>query len=139
MTPRQLEILQHALGCDKHGTSTHPGVRGSEPFYRNRFCAGTSDEPDCKVLVEMGYMVQHERTQMLPYFNCSVTDSGVKAMIEASPRPVKPTRSQQRYRDFLDFADAFGGSFREFLQIQKTDWYKRIKSGQPIRSIWDLE
>lgn len=139
MTPRQLEILQHALGCDKHGTSDHPHVGGNAPFYRNRFCAGISDEPDCVTLVELGYMVQHQRTEWLPYFNCSVTNAGVKAMIEASPKPVKPTRSQQRYRDFVDFADAFPCSFKEFIQIQNTDWYKRLKSGQPLRSIWDWE
>ncbi len=38
MTPRQLEILQHALGVDKYGQGD---------MYRNHFCAGGDDEAVC--------------------------------------------------------------------------------------------
>lgn len=110
MTARQLEIVQHALGVDKHGCTP----KGFTPYTRNHFCAGEADEPDCRALVELGLMVQHERTQWLPYFNCSVTDVGKKAMHQESPAPPRLTRSERRYRDFLD-ADS-GYSFIEWLR-----------------------
>jgi len=119
MTPRQLEILQHTLGCDKYGQNAHryvPAHPDYFPYHRNHFCAGASDEPDCRALVEMGFMQQHQTTQWLPYFNCSATEAGIKAMREASPKPPRLTRSQKRYQDFLDWADATNGNFRQFLQ-----------------------
>lgn len=93
MTAKQLEILQHALGVDQYG-------RGR--MYRNHFCAGGDDEAVCRELVAMGYMCQHATTDVFPYFNCSVTDAGKRAMREASPKPPKLTRAQRRYRAFLD-------------------------------------
>ena len=108
MTSRQLEILQHALGVDQYGQG---------PEYRNHFCAGESDEPDCRELVEMGYMQQHATTKWLPYFNCSVTRAGKAAMRADSPKPPKLTRAQRRYGDFLS-ADT-GRSFIEWLKDQQ--------------------
>jgi hypothetical protein len=102
MTPRQLEIIQHALGCNKYGMNDHPNVSHREPYYRNHFCAGDRDEDDCKALVALGYMVQHKTTDWLPYYNCSVTSKGIRAMLEESPRSPKLTRSQKRYRAWLD-------------------------------------
>ena len=116
MTPRQLEIIQHALGCDQYGNNAHPEYTpGPEdfPYHRNRFCAGSRDEPDCRILVEMGFMQQHRTTEWLPYFNCSVTKAGKKAMREESPAPPKLTRSQRNYREFLR-AD-LGITFREWI------------------------
>jgi hypothetical protein len=110
VTKRQLEILQHALGADEHGRIR----RYSE---RNHFCAGPDDEPDCRELVTMGYMRQHATTDVFPYFNCSVTDAGRKAMREESPVPPKLTRSQLRYQRFLN-ADT-GHSFREWLKYER--------------------
>lgn len=104
-TPRQLEILQHALGVDQYG-------RG--PMYRNHFCAGESDEPDCRELVALGLMKEHARTSWLPYFNCSVTEEGQRVVREESPKPPKLTRSQRRYQRFLD-ADT-GHSFGDYLK-----------------------
>ncbi len=104
MTPEQLQILQHSLGVDKHGQGD---------LYRNHFCAGGSDETICRELVEMGFMQQHLTTEMYPYFNCSVTDAGKEAVRRESPKPPKFTRSQKRYRAFLN-ADC-GLSFREWL------------------------
>ena len=134
MTPRQLEILQHALGCDQYGHSArrrgevfHPDY---DPYSRNYFCAGEKDQLDCWTLVEMGFMQQHKTTEWLPYFNCSVTPAGIKAMREESPAPPKKTRSQLRFEEYRNFADAFDCSFREFLQIRKTDWYKDLKAGR---------
>lgn len=103
MNPRQLEILQHALGVDQYG-------RGE--MYRNHFCAGGDDETICRELVALGYMETFTRAY-LPYYNCIVTEAGKAAMIEQSPKPPKLTRSQQRYRRYLS-ADT-GESFREWL------------------------
>jgi hypothetical protein len=108
----QLHILQHALGLDQYG-------RGR--VHRNHFCAGHDDEPICRELVEMGYMVQHATTEWLPYFNCSVTEAGKAAMLRESPQAPKLTRSQQRYRQFLA-ADC---------EVSFFEWLKRAKKGTP--------
>ena len=92
MTAKQLEILQHSLGLDKYGQGE---------MYRNHFCAGGEDEVICRELVALGYMVQHRTTEMLPYFNCSVTDAGKEAVKRESPKAPKLSRSQKRYREFL--------------------------------------
>ena len=105
LTAPQLQILQHSLGVDEHGQGR---------MYRNHFCAGGNDETICRELVEMGYMRQHRTTEMLPYFNCSVTDAGKAAMLRESPAPPKLSRSQQRYRKFLDQDSDL--SFREWLR-----------------------
>lgn len=114
MTPHQLQILQHALGCDQYGKTAHPDYF---PYHRNHFCAGVGDEPDCRALVELGYMQQHRTTETLPYFNCSVTKAGIKAMRDESPAPPKLTRSQIRYREFLH-ADC-GMTFKEWIVSEK--------------------
>jgi len=108
MTSQQLEILQHSLGVDQYG-------RGQ--MYRNHFCAGGSDEEICRELVAMGFMITFTRTH-LPYYNCTVTDEGKKAMLEQSPQPPKLTRSQQRYRRFLKMDT--GLSFRDFLKYYES-------------------
>lgn len=109
MNARHLEILQHALGLDKYG-------RGSS--YRNHYCAGGDDETSCRELVALGYMTQHETTEMYPYFNCSVTEEGKAAVREHSPAPPKLTRSQKRYREFLN-AD-HGCTFGEWLKGKRS-------------------
>lgn len=108
LSPRQLEILQHALGVDKYGLTP----KGYTPYTRNRFCAGVSDEPDCRALVEMGLMDEHARTEWLPYFNCSVTTAGMKAMHAASAKPPKVSRSTKRFEEYRACADAFDCTFR---------------------------
>lgn len=105
VNPKQLEILQHSLGLDKYGQGT---------MYRNHFCAGGSDEVVCRELIALGYMIQHRTTEMLPYFNCSVTDAGKEAVKRESPHPPKLTRSQKRYQEFLR-ADN-GMKFGEYLK-----------------------
>ncbi len=105
MTASQLQILQHSLGVDQFG-------RGRPN--RNHFCAGADDESDCRALVALGYMRQHQTTEVFPYYNCSVTGVGEKAMRAESPAPPKLTRSQQRYRRYL--AADTGYSFREWLR-----------------------
>jgi hypothetical protein len=89
LTAAQLQILQHSLGVDEYG-------RGE--MYRNSFCAGGKDEDVCRELIALGYMQQHQTTEMYPYFNCSVTDSGKAAMRAESPKPPKLTRGQRLNR-----------------------------------------
>ena len=108
MTPRQIEILQHALGLDQYGQGN---------MYRNHFCAGGDDESVCRELVAMGYMEQFTR-EWLPYFNCLVTDAGKAAVKRESPSPPKLTRGQKRYRAFLD-ADS-GLKFGEWMKQRRT-------------------
>jgi hypothetical protein len=107
MTPRQLEILQHSLGVDKYGQGE---------IYRNHFCAGGKDEETCRELVALGFMWEWHKSyqEMFPYYNCSVTEAGKAAMLAESPKPPKLSRSQKRYREFLN-AD-LGISFREYLK-----------------------
>jgi hypothetical protein len=114
ISPRQLEILQHALGADKYGRGKDVG---HGEFNRNHFCAGGEDEEVCRGLVALGLMREHRRTGIFPDYNCSVSEAGILAMRENSPKPPKLTRSQQRYRRFLD-ADS-DMSFREWLEYEK--------------------
>ncbi len=114
MTSEQLHILQHALGVDKYG-------QGS--MYRNHFCAGGKDEDMCRELVTMGYMRtwagsdEAGRIPHYPYFNCYVTPEGIAAVLKESPKPPKLTRSQKRYRRFLDSgAGDCGYTFGEWLK-----------------------
>jgi len=107
LTARQLEILQHSLGVDQYG-------RGQQ--HRNHFCAGEDDEPTCRELVGMGFMETFQR-EWLPYYNCTVTREGKAAMFAQSPKPPKLTRSQQRYRRFLN-ADT-GASFGEWIRSER--------------------
>lgn len=104
LTPRQLEVLQHALGVDEYG-------RGQ--MYRKHFCAGGDDEQICRELVAMGYMQTFER-EWLPYYNCIVTEAGKSAVLRESPKPPKLTRSQRRYREFLN--EDSGLRFGEWLK-----------------------
>jgi hypothetical protein len=120
MTARHLEILQHALGLDQYGKVRY--YRDGREYYgfmpnRNHFCAGGGDEPECRELVLMGLMKQHHTTEVLPYFNCSVTDAGKEAVRKESPAAPKLTRSQERYRAYLR-ADCFE-NFRDYLRYLK--------------------
>lgn len=107
LTANHLQIIQHSLGVDQYGQGE---------MYRNHFCAGEGDEAACRELVALGYMRQHPTTEWLPYFNCSVTNEGKRAMLAESPKPPKLTRGQKRYRDFLH-ADC-DRSFIEWLKDQ---------------------
>lgn len=113
LSPEQLRILQHSLGVEQYGRTP----KGFTPYTRNHFCAGAEDEPICRELIALGYMQQHRTTEVFPDFNCSVTELGKKAMREASPQPPVLSRSQRRYRNFLD-AD-LDCSFREYLRIDR--------------------
>jgi hypothetical protein len=118
MTPEQLQIIQHALGVNEYGKGA---------MYRNHFCAGGKDEELCRQLVAMGYMRTWQgadeggRVPHYPYYNCSVTETGKAAMLAESPKPPKLTRSQKRYRKFLDSgAGDCGYTFGEWLKRKDT-------------------
>lgn len=110
MTPSQLHILQHALGCDQYGQGTR---------YRRHFATGpgSKDFADCQALCEQGYMTHNGPEPMLGrmyYFQ--VTQSGETAMEDASPQPPKLSRARQRYHEFLN--EDSGMKFGEWLKAQ---------------------
>jgi hypothetical protein len=100
---KQLEILQHALGVDEYG-------RGR--MYRNHYVGGAQD---LHPLVTLGLMREYPASELTggsPLFR--VTDAGKMAMVAASPKPPKLTRSQKRYRKVL--AADCGYTFGEWLK-----------------------
>ena len=118
MTPREVEITQHALGRNQYGRRTHPND------FRNHYVGG---EDECRPLVALGYMTEHKSSEITGgdlWF--SVTDAGRIAMEKESPAPPKLTRSQLRYREYLEVADSYDWTFREFLKMREMDWYKHL-------------
>jgi hypothetical protein len=103
VTPDQLHILQHSLGLDQFGQGR---------MFRNHY---VGDPEACRPLVTLGFMTEQRASELTggdPWFR--VTDSGKAAMLAESPKPPKLTRSQLRYRQFLD-ADS-GMKFHEWLK-----------------------
>lgn len=103
-----LHIIQHSLGCDEFGRGT---------MYRNHFAtsSGSIDHPACMEAVDRGLMACR-RKNYEPYGGMdvfAVTDEGKRWMAENSPQPPKLTRSQRRYKAYLD-ADC-SMSFREWI------------------------
>jgi hypothetical protein len=122
MTPAQLLILQHALGADEYGQMPK---RGSE---RNHY--GTDDPSECSELVLLGYMVECQKVSWIPHTMYRVTEAGRKAMRDASPKAPKVSAGKLRWQEYLDYSDAFDCTFREWLDIRKSDWYKDMKAGR---------
>jgi hypothetical protein len=113
MTPEQLHIIQHSLGCNKYGQNE----AGGGGYYRDYYCVGLDNEKtltDLRFLVSQGWMREGHKLNKGrdQYFH--VTQLGISAMLGASPRPPKLTRDQKRYRDYLR-ADC-GYSFIEYLK-----------------------
>jgi hypothetical protein len=110
-----LHILQHSLGVDAHG-------RGRQ--YRNHFVTGpgSSDHGDCCVLAELGLMTRRKVSALSGGdYIFTVTPKGVEYVALNSPAPPpepKLTRSQKRYREWLD-ADP-GYSFAEWLGVPRS-------------------
>lgn len=113
MTPAQLHILQHSLGLDQYG-------RGES--YRNHFVTGegSKDHAACMELVALGWMTRRTGNELSGGDDVfHVTDDGraaVRAWSPSPPTPPKLTRSQQRYRDFLNFDG--GCSFIEYVRMR---------------------
>lgn len=111
ITEAELDILQHSIGADKYG-------RGRVD--RNHFCtgAGGTDHPVCMSLVAKGFMWRQADVKMYGGADLfRVTLEGIAAVIKHSPTPPpepKLTRSQKRYRDFLNYDS--GLTFWEYLQ-----------------------
>lgn len=122
MTQRQLEILQHAYGADQYGQGGG---------YRRYFSASamSEDAPTCEELATLGFFQRHGQNGAYPDHNYTITEEGIAAMRAASPKPPKLSRSQQRYRRFLDWADAYGGTMREFFEYEKQ---KRSMDGAAV-------
>lgn len=117
MTKEQLHILQHSLGVDQYGQGN---------MYRNHYVGGANE---CRLLVAMGYMLECKPRSISGgdvWF--VVTDAGEKAMREESPKPPKKSRAAQRFAEYRSYADAFDCTFRQWLDIRKTDWYKEMKA-----------
>jgi hypothetical protein len=105
-----LHILQHALGLDDYGQGN---------AYRNRYVAtdGSDDFARCQAHVEAGRMVRHGPSDLFGggrSFCFVVTDAGRQYVRERSPKPPRLTRSQRRYREWLN-ADS-GMPFGEWIR-----------------------
>lgn len=106
LTAQQLEVLQHSLGLDEYG-------RG--PAYRKHY---VGESQTCRELVAIGYMREYPASELTggdPLF--LVTVEGLEATRRESPTPPKLTRSQVRYRRFLD-ADC-GLRFGEWIRLRE--------------------
>lgn len=107
----QLSILQHTLGLDAHG-------RGRA--YRNSYVVGPGCDgyERCRELVELGLMVEHRGSELSggsPVFRA--TAAGEAWVRSESPPPPRLTRSQQRYRRYLDADSSF--KFGEWLKLER--------------------
>lgn len=108
----KLHILQHSLGLDQYGDGNQ---------YRNRFVTGpgSKDYDDCCALVDAGLMHNKGAGILTEGDICFVvTPAGVYYVALNSPlRPPAPklTRSQKRYREWLD-SDC-GLSFAEWIGV----------------------
>ena len=116
ITKKQLNIMRHALGIDDAGIP-----KNNRDYFRNRFFTdlNTEDGKECQHLVEIGMM---EGTG--PLFLAAgmhmfmVSEQGRKYVDENAPTPEKLTRSQKRYKRFLELDT--GLTFKEFLMRKES-------------------
>lgn len=109
-----LHILQHALGVDQYG-------QGEQ--YRDHFVTGEGsvDHSHCMEAVERGLMTRRLGSPLTGGDDLFlVTEAGRQWMTQNSP-PAPPapklTRSQRRYRNWIDSGAAdCGVSFGEFIR-----------------------
>lgn len=104
-----LHIIQHSLGVDQFG-------QGNQ--YRNHFVTGEGsiDHPICMEAVGLGLMeIRRAKYEMYGGDDVfAVTTAGKQWMAENSPAPPKLTRSQKRYRAYLDSDSSV--SFGEWMR-----------------------
>ena len=104
----ELQILQHALGVDQFG-------RGAQHRSHVVTGSGSDDHPACMALTGRGLMKRWDGATLQfggdDVFR--VTDAGRAFVAEHSPPPPKLTRSQRRYRRYLDADSSL--KFREWL------------------------
>ena len=108
---RQAGILYHSLGLNH---------RGEGNMYRNRYITGPGSNcfDDCLALCAAGLMKDYGHQEMMGgnhFF--SVTEAGISWVCSTRPPKPKLTRSQKRYREFLE-SDC-GASFGEWLKFRK--------------------
>jgi hypothetical protein len=105
-----LSLLQHALGLDEYGRGTS---------YRQHY-VGAADAPSLNQMVAEG-LLEKRGSRLLGEKDSLfiVTDAGREYVRVHSPKPPKLTRSQRRYRAFLD-ADS-GLTFHEWI-TSKPAW-----------------
>lgn len=104
---KMLHILQHSLGVDQFG-------QGEQ--YRNHFVTGegSKDYPTCVLAVALGLMTMRAGNPLTDGDDLfTVTAEGKQCMADNSPAPPKLTRSQLRYRAYLN-ADC-SMTFREWI------------------------
>lgn len=117
MTARQLEILQHALGADKYGRR--------ERYNDRNYYIG--EDVVANELSALGLMKKYPGNAATGGDPCyRVTDAGIKAMRDNSPNPPKLTRSQKRFARYRNWADAYNGTFRQFLDYEKHQTLEEI-------------
>ena len=117
VTPEQLDILRHALGVTEH-------TRPADLAYpiRSRYVTerGTRDYDLCMHLVDAGLMACRTGNIAPELIGGGelfvVTLEGRRAVAKSIPEPPKLTRSQARYRAWLD-ADT-GVTFGEWLRTR---------------------
>lgn len=111
MTETELKILRHSLGTDWEGN-----VR----WDRNYFDPGGEDLKICESLLAQGYMCKAKtKTAFIGNNLFYVTEAGKQYVREHEPQKKVLTRSQERYRKFLN-AD----SCLDFGEWLKRGWYK---------------
>ena len=49
----------------------------------------------------------------------------------------KKLEAQLRFDEYRRFSDDFDCTFRQWLDIQKADWYQRIKRGEHVKTWWE--
>ena len=92
MTPKQRDIMKHALGFG----------RGSSPGWRNHFCTGpgSDDYADCETLVAAGLMTKRSGGPLSggdPAYR--VTDAGQDALVGRKTPNDKAKRGTRAHDD----------------------------------------
>lgn len=122
LTPKQLQILQHSIGCDQYG-------RGEKD--RNHFVTDetSSDGRVCLELVALGLMSNDGPRSLCGGMSVfHVTRAGREEMRSQSPEPPPPeklTPGKQRYLNWIR-ADS-GLSFREWMGFKNERRKERSK------------
>ena len=108
LTPQQADVLLHTLGLSEPGSSST----------RNLFVTGKGDPhlADLETLVAAGLMRETRRPGFLSEGDrvFMATDAGLARALSIQPKPPKLTRSQERYRRWLDLDS--GLPFADFLR-----------------------
>jgi hypothetical protein len=122
LTPRQLQFLQHSLGCDQYG-------RGA--MYRNHFVTDETgtDGRVCLELVALRLMSNDGPRSLCGGMSVfHVTSAGREAMRSQSPEPPPPEKLTPGKRRYLEYIRADSGlSFREWMGFKNERRKERSK------------